>query len=141
MDLNDAERYAVAALFTLALHSTHVRFCSRLLSINRAGHATIELLPKWLLPNAVFELLNDHSYSSCSDAGQQAHTDAASNATACRLSQGSTRMATRCQRATSHGVVHQRNSLMSSCCHKCHSNCHQTCWTSSGAGTAWLLQD
>ena len=24
MDLNDAERYAVAALFTLALHSTHV---------------------------------------------------------------------------------------------------------------------
>lgn len=24
MDLNDAERYAVAALFTLALHVTHV---------------------------------------------------------------------------------------------------------------------
>lgn len=41
MDLNDAERYAVAALFTLALHSTHVSCCSRLQSINSAGHVLL----------------------------------------------------------------------------------------------------
>jgi hypothetical protein len=46
MDLNDAERYAVAALFTLALHSTHVES-----GVDRNGNSLSESDIAWGCPS------------------------------------------------------------------------------------------
>lgn len=46
MDINDAERYAVAALFTLALHSTHVES-----GVDRNGNSLSESDIAWGCPS------------------------------------------------------------------------------------------
>lgn len=52
MDLNDAERYAVAALFTLALHSTHVSaaWTDAAQSVTVPGSSCCRPLQQGLLP-------------------------------------------------------------------------------------------